>query len=128
MTPEILKSEADNCDAQSGLSPAPLLGDGTELYRKTMAEDYGDAEQKALMKSEWSPTPWMLDVFTGDLDGEIRDWCYRSLGRQSSPMHGHEGIWRRGNVTMHGRTWFGFKTKELMEQFKANAPSPNNRI
>jgi hypothetical protein len=26
MTPELLKSEADNCDAQSGLSPAPLLG------------------------------------------------------------------------------------------------------
>ena len=25
MTPELLKSEADNCDAQSGLSPAPLL-------------------------------------------------------------------------------------------------------
>src|ERR1035437_5571090 len=28
MTPELLKSEADNCDVQSGLSPAPLLGDG----------------------------------------------------------------------------------------------------
>jgi seryl-tRNA synthetase len=26
MTPELLKTEADNCDAQSGLSPAPLLG------------------------------------------------------------------------------------------------------
>ena len=26
MTPELQKSEADNCDAQSGLSPAPLLG------------------------------------------------------------------------------------------------------
>ena len=25
MTPELLKTEADNCDAQSGLSPAPLL-------------------------------------------------------------------------------------------------------
>ena len=28
MTPELQKTEADNCDAQSGLSPAPLLGDG----------------------------------------------------------------------------------------------------
>jgi len=27
MTPELLKTEADNCDAQTGLSPAPLLGD-----------------------------------------------------------------------------------------------------
>ena len=26
MTPELLKTEADNCDAQSGLSPAPLFG------------------------------------------------------------------------------------------------------
>jgi hypothetical protein len=26
MTPELQKTEADNCDAQSGLSPAPLLG------------------------------------------------------------------------------------------------------
>ena len=32
MTPELLKSEADNCDAQSGLSPAPLL-DANHPYR-----------------------------------------------------------------------------------------------
>ena len=32
MTPELLKTEADNCDAQSGLSPAPLLGAGRPYY------------------------------------------------------------------------------------------------
>ena len=39
MTPELLKTEADNCDAQSGLSPAPLLGkiacaDALEILRE----------------------------------------------------------------------------------------------
>jgi hypothetical protein len=36
MTPKLLKSEADNCDAQSGLSPAPLLGvvvETAKVYR-----------------------------------------------------------------------------------------------
>jgi len=35
MTPELLKSEADNCDAQSGLSPAPLLGGWRDLKTHT---------------------------------------------------------------------------------------------
>ncbi len=34
MTPELLKTEADNCDAQSGLSPAPLLGATNRLVKK----------------------------------------------------------------------------------------------
>ena len=37
MTPELLKTEADNCDAQSGLSPAPLLG-GTVKYQVIYAD------------------------------------------------------------------------------------------
>jgi hypothetical protein len=35
MTPELLKTEADNCDAQSGLSPAPLLGHGQQRVLPT---------------------------------------------------------------------------------------------
>ena len=30
--PELQKTEADNCDAQSGLSPAPLLGTRPPVY------------------------------------------------------------------------------------------------
>ena len=40
MTPELLKSEADNCDAQSGLSPAPLLGHVNEQRRKAGLKGY----------------------------------------------------------------------------------------
>ena len=36
--PELLKSEADNCDAQSGLSPAPLLGSFPSDNAKTIIE------------------------------------------------------------------------------------------
>jgi len=118
-------SKPEGTDA---IASKDLLGDGTELYRKTIAADYGDAEQKALMKSEWSPTPWMLDVCHGDQESEILDWCYRTFGRQSSPMHGHDGTWRRGNVTMHGRTWFGFKSKMMLDLFEAQFPSPNEKL
>ena len=41
MTPELLKSEADNCDAQSGLSPAPLLGGGKCQHNITKSEICG---------------------------------------------------------------------------------------
>ena len=39
MTPELLKSEADNCDAQSGLSPAPLLGCWWKFDESTWSYD-----------------------------------------------------------------------------------------
>ena len=38
MTPKLLKTEADNCDAQSGLSPAPLLGSFPSDNAKTIIE------------------------------------------------------------------------------------------
>lgn len=97
---------------------------GTELYRRTMAAEYPSADIAELMKSEWTPTPWMVDAVTDRRDMEMRSWCHRQFGRESSPMHGQEGSWRRASVTMHGRTWLGFKTKEFLERFLAAFPEP----
>jgi hypothetical protein len=67
----------------------------------------------------------MIDVFTSNREDEIKHWCQRMFGDESSPMHGWAGAWRRANVTMHGWTWYGFKSKELMERFQAKFPSPD---
>ena len=91
--------------------------EGTDLYHRTMAADYGDPERNELMKSEWTPTPWMIDVQVDDNRDEIRHWCYQNLGRESSPMHGHEGAWKQASVTLLGSSWFGFKTEAMMERF-----------
>jgi len=96
----------------------PIPCDGTDLYRRTMAADYGDAERNELMKSEWTPTPWMIDAQVGDNREEIRSWCYRNLGGESSPMHRHLGAWKQASVTLHGKSWFGFRTKAIMERFE----------
>jgi hypothetical protein len=116
-----------------------LLGDGTDLYRKTMSEDYGDPKLLELQRKVWSPTPWMIDVYEGDgrdKEREIRNWCLRNLGTESSPIHdrdigevyAHERVWHRGNVTMHGWTWYGFKTEAMMKRFQEAWPSPNGEV
>ena len=57
MTPELLKSEADNCDAQSGLSPAPLLGCSPTLCacgcgQPVAPDDRGRA--RAYVRNNWN--------------------------------------------------------------------------
>ena len=123
MTPELQKTEADNCDAQSGLSASPLLGCGNRLYHRSLIEC--KPEHRELMAEVWSPTPWMLDVVTEGREDEIWQWCYRHFGSESSPIHKKEGTWHRGSVTMRGRTWFGFKSKMMLELFEAHFPQPN---
>ncbi len=93
----------------------------TELYRKTMqlGEDFKDPKMGELMKEVWGPTPWMIVVVTTGREQEIQHWCYQNFGPESSPIHRREGSWHRANVTMHGRTWYGFKTEELMKRFQA---------
>jgi hypothetical protein len=103
------------------------LGHHTELY--TTAIDGCMPEHRERMIQVWSPTPWMLDVKVMDRRREIRRWCNRSLGPESSPIHGHNGNWREGGVIVNGKTWFGFKTEEMMKQFEAQFPNnqPANR-
>ena len=100
-----------------------LLGEGTALYQRAQNECL--PEHRELMVKVWSPTPWMLDVVTEGREDEIWQWCYRHFGNESSPIHGKDGTWHRANVTMDGRTWFGFKSKMMLELFEAHFPSPN---
>jgi hypothetical protein len=121
---------SSNDGAQSGgvFASKDLLGDGNALYQRACNECL--PEHRELMVEVWSPTPWMLDVNVGsgeDRRREIRHWCNRNLGHESSPIHGHEGDWHEGNVTMHGRTWYGFKTEAMMKRFEAQFPSPNDQ-
>jgi hypothetical protein len=104
---------------------------GNDLYRRMAADDYGNEDRKALMLEVWTPTPWMIDVYEGyDDEGRsrersIRNWCNHNMGRESSPIHGDHGIWHRGNVTMHGWTWYGFRSEQLMKWFQEVWPSPD---
>lgn len=104
------------------------LGVGSELYRRALTECL--PEHQELMAEVWSPTPWMLDVNVGGEERrrEIRNWCNRNLGPESSPIHGNEGDWHEGNVTMHGRTWYGFKTEAMAKRFEAQFNSPNDQV
>lgn len=73
--------------------------------------------------SEWSPTPFMTDVNVAEKEEEIMRWLHLRFGRESSPMHGREGVWRRSFVTIHGRSWFGFSTPEFLSEFRAIFPA-----
>lgn len=94
---------------------------GTELYERTIAFDYGDVERSDLMKKVWSVTPWMVDCYTGninsDTEREMREWLYSNVGDQAFPIHGRPGNWQFGSATIHGWTWVGFSSKELLEKF-----------
>lgn len=96
---------------------------GSPLFERAMAYDYMDAERAALMRKVWAETPFMVNVFTGqigeELDREIRDWCEERWGDEYLPLHGRPGRWQRGGVTLFGWTWFGFETGEMMTEFQA---------
>ncbi|MGJ4893732.1 hypothetical protein ACQR2B_06830 [Bradyrhizobium oligotrophicum] len=103
---------------------------GTDLFRRAMAFDYGDAERSAIMREVWTPTPWMVEAYTGRCD-EIREhniihWCHDAFGQAASPIHGRTGDWQRGCATVHGWTWFGFSSEALMRQFLGAWPQPDS--
>ena len=98
---------------------------GTELFHRTM--EWADSqvddllERGTLMRKVWESTPWMVDVYTGDVyDGrehKIMSWCRDKFGPEHWPIHGKPGTWHRGGATIHGWTWMGFATKEMMDEF-----------
>jgi len=100
----------------------------TDLFDRTLARTTGDAETDALMRKVWTPTPWMIDVYTGSCDEPrqraILHWCYATLGEQASPIHRRTGNWQRGCATVFGWTWFGFASEALMRQFVETWPTP----
>lgn len=101
---------------------------GTDLYRRVIAFDYGDQECSDLTRKVWAPTPWMIEVYTGNYrDGreyEILQWCHVRFGDESSPIHRRTGIWHRGNATIHGWTWYGFASESDMRCFVDRWPTP----
>ena len=96
---------------------------GTALYRQVIAYDYGNDDLRDLVREAWSQTPWMVDAHTGgSLDdpireAEIRSWCTENFGPEHNPWAGPHGKWQRGSATIHGRTWMGFATEDMMQQF-----------
>jgi hypothetical protein len=100
---------------------------GTDLYRRMLDLSYPDRERGELMRRVWEPTPFLINVFTGDTGGvrerAILDWCHSTLGDECAPLHGRSGLWQRGCVTIHGWTWYGFATAELKRQFVSRWPS-----
>lgn len=80
------------------------------------------SEYVAVTIEQWQPTPYMVDVYTDGRIVEIRNWCFQSLGSESSPMHGQLGIWRQSYVTMSGRSWFGFSSEAIMNKFTERFP------
>lgn len=100
---------------------------GTDLYCRTIKFDYNGDHGK-LMEEVWSGTPWMEDVYEGPARGDRRidmtQWCEDRFGRECWPIHGHPGNWHRGGVTIDGWTWYGFKTKEMLQEFLAAWPTP----
>lgn len=94
---------------------------GTDLFERTIAFDYGDTERSDLMKKVWSVTPWMVDCYTGNIgsttERDIREWLYNNVGDQAFPIHGRGGDWQFGSATIHGWTWVGFSSKELLDEF-----------
>jgi len=73
----------------------------------------------------WDPTPWVVDVYEGDLGKDnyrsdmqkIIAWCLDNIGEESSPIHGHPGKWHRAGFSINGWTWIGFDSKEHMTMF-----------
>lgn len=94
---------------------------GSELYQRMLDYWKDRPRELELNRKAWGPTPYMVDVFTGrtgaDQDMEIRRWCLDEFGKESAPLIGHDGTWRRGSATIDGWTWYGFATEDMMRRF-----------
>lgn len=105
---------------------------GNDLYNQVVAYDHGDAERNALTRKVWSGTPYMIDTYTGSTgerrDLEMRWWCRDRWGREAAPLHGIAGEWLRGGATIHGWTWYGFRTQAQLNEFMAAWPDPEAAV
>lgn len=94
---------------------------GTELFQSLSKVIH--SEYVALTTEQWEPTPFMVDVNTSDRIDEIKQWCFHRLGPESSPMHSRFGLWRQSFVTIHGKSWFGFSSEAIMNEFLNRFPN-----
>jgi hypothetical protein len=94
------------------------------------AKNKGDKESLELAHTVWNGTPWVIDVWLGDVDdiGEygderrIREWCNHNVGKEAWPIHGKPGQWYRAGFSVNGWTWIGFDTEENMRLFMQSWP------
>lgn len=95
---------------------------GTELYLKRIEPD---RSHDSILFHIWQNTPWVVEVFTGPIGAgcyyELTDWCFHEFGHEAFLSH-RSGRWRSGSATIMGWTWFGFSTREEMNQFAAAWP------
>lgn len=93
---------------------------GTPLYDALVSAVTPD--QAEMMLRDWSPTPWVLQVFTDAAgsphDMAMRRWCVAEFGPESLPLNGAIGRWRRGASTSGGYGLIGFNTEAAMHEFQ----------
>lgn len=96
---------------------------GSDLYRQMLAFDYGDEARRGIMEEVWTVTPWIIDAHSGSINSDTEraliSWCRSTFGDEALPIHGRPGEWQRGSATIHGWTWFGFRTEAQLDQFRA---------
>lgn len=114
------KSAGRSDDRRSELND--LLNVGSPLYQRTMSFADEDSDRGLLMHKVWDGTPWMVDTYTGSISNagrymDIMDWCREKFGDEAWPIHGKVGNWHCGGVTVHGWTWLGFATQEMLASF-----------
>lgn len=90
---------------------------GTDTYRRLITIP----SAKDLMREAWSPTPWIINVYTDRVMSDdycrMRQWCIDHFGQEADPLQGIDGTWQMGTATVHGWTLYGFADRGLMERF-----------
>lgn len=90
----------------------PRRVEGSDLYRRQIAPCPDD-----LMRKVWDGTPWMVGACTKGRWRAIMEWCTKEFGPEAWPIHGRAGQWHIGGATVHGYTWIGFATEDMMNRF-----------
>jgi len=89
---------------------------GSALYGRVVAPS-----DDPLMHKVWQGTPWMMDAHTGSINSDrwhdVIEWCRENYGPEAWPIHDRPGQWHTGGATIHGWTWLGFATEEMMTAF-----------
>lgn len=103
----------------------------SDLYRRTMTwtAAQGDDERTSLMRRVWDGTPWMVNWYTGGVDGgrtrAMIEWCHSRFGEQAWWPAERPGAWQRGSATIYGWEWWGFDTEDKMLAFMTAWPLPD---
>ena len=94
-----------------------------------MKDDSKEYFGKESLLATWASIPWIIDVYVGmdypvnRREQEMDIWCTEHFGRALT-MFNKKGKWGHGHATIHGWTWRGFATEEMMNQFQEQFPNP----